>query len=371
MGEGNHTSTDRATKTDLPRRGKLKWSLIVGGTCFAILVTGVVFQIYHAEQGSAGQEQAAQPTTQQPGVARVQQQQSHTEAVARVGGDLLISQEELARECLAIYGKEVLENLINRAIIHRACEQNGVVVTAEEIHKEVAKIAKDFNLSVDNWYQVLQSERNLSPMQYQKDVIWPMLALRKLAGEHAEVAERDIQRAFQRDYGPRVKARMIVFDNLRRAQDVWQQAVNTPDDFDRLAREHSVDAHSRALGGKILPVRRYSGNEELEKTAFRLKEGEISGIIQLDTKHYAFLLCEGRTETLIDESEIDQVRDLLVESLTKEKIQESVAEVFQKIKEGTRVDNYITGVSTGGDVQQVSGAADGGGVRQAGGISYP
>ncbi len=83
-----------------------------------------------------------------------------------------------------------------------------------------------------------------------------------------------------------------------------------------------------------------------------MKEGEISGIIEIGLSRYAILLCEGRTEPIV--SSIDEVKNQLMEQLTEEQTQEAVARVFEKLKEETRVDNYITNTTTGG-VSQTSG----------------
>ena len=63
---------------------------------------------------------------------------------------------------------------------------------------------------------MLQADRKITPDQYRRNVIWPMLALKKLASEKIEVTDDDMKRAFIRDYGEKVRARMIVLDNMPR-----------------------------------------------------------------------------------------------------------------------------------------------------------
>ena len=107
-----------------------------------------------------------------------------------------------------------------------------------------------------------------------------------------------------------VKIRMIMLDNQRRANDIWNKLQKSPEDFQRVAREHSVEPNSRALSGAIPPIHRYSGNEELEKAACSLKEGEISGLIQVGLKRFVILLSEGRTGRIV---EFDDVQESLHE----------------------------------------------------------
>ncbi|MBV11534.1 peptidylprolyl isomerase [Rubinisphaera sp.] len=329
MGEGNHSEMN--TKKSAP------WATIIGGTVLAIAAGVIGFQVFRAEPAAAPTDQAGKVSLSNT---------STSPALARVNGQL-IQYDAVARECFDRLGKSVLENLINRTIIHQEVERRGLTVTEAEIDAEVQKIAKRFNLPVDTWYQMLQTERDLTPVQYRRDVIWPMIALRKLAGDEVQVTDSDLHRAFQRDYGPRVRCRMIMMENVRRANEVWEKATRTPEDFDKLAREFSVEANSRALGGAIPPISRYSSadNQSLEDAAFRLQPGEISGLIQVGNR-YVILKCEGRTEQVV--TDIKDVENDLRAQLQEEKTQERVAVVFDDLKKQTRVDNYLTNTSTGG-----------------------
>lgn len=339
---------------------KQKWALLVGGTAVAVLAAGVLFQVFRAERADAGAE-PSEGAAEQAGTAHVSTSRGEPKYVARVNKQL-IPYDVVAQECFKRIGNEVLDNIINRAIIQQACQKRGVVVTEAEVDQEITRIAQRFGLAVENWYQMLQAERNISPAQYRRDIIWPMLALKMLAGDDVTVTEEDLRQGFIRDYGPRVKAKMIMLDNYRRATDVWEKAVANPDDFGRLAREHSIDPTSRPLDGAIPAIRRYAGNENLEKAAFNLREGEVSGVIQVGLERYVILKCEGRTEQTV---ELEEVREDLSKHMREQKVQESVAKVFDKLKKEARVDNYLTNTSTGG-VEATSATAPFGGVRPAG-----
>ncbi|MCG6158538.1 peptidylprolyl isomerase [Rubinisphaera margarita] len=326
MSEGTHSET--------PQKKSFPWATILGGTVVAIAAAVIVFQIFNAEPAAAPTEQAGKASLNA----------ANSPALARVNTEV-IPYDMVARECFDRVGKEVLENLINRTIIYQEVQRRGLAVTDAEIDAEIETIAKRFNLPMDTWYQMLQTERGLTPQQYRRDVIWPMIALRKLAGEEIQISEADMQRAFQRDYGPRVRCRMIMMENVRRANEVWEKANRTPEEFDKLAREHSVEPGSRALGGSIPPIARYSGNEALEEAAFRLQKDEISGLIQVGSK-YVILKCEGHTDQVV--TDIKDVWNELYQQLQEEKTQERVAKVFEQLKKETRVDNYLTNISSGG-----------------------
>ena len=354
MTAGTHVTANNAK----PKR-RIIW--IFGGAAMAVIASGLLMQYFRAPAG-----QAADGTT---GTARVGGAAQAPRPMAKVGTET-ISYEALAKECVSRYGREVLDDMIHRTIILKACETANITVTEQEVSAEIARVAARFKLDVNQYLQMLQSERQISPMQYRTSVIWPMLALKKLAGETVDIAEVDIQKAFDRNYGERVKARVIMLDNLRRANEVWEQVRKHLENFEKLAQDHSIDPNSRALGGQVPPIPRYTGAENLEKAAFGLKEGDVSGVIELSQGRYVILKCEGRTTPVV--TDIEEVRDALYDELKESKTQQAVGETFKKIKEQTRVDNYIAQTTTGpGTVIPVSGQAGPGDAVSPAGASQP
>ena len=274
--------------------GKLKY--LVFGTALILVAGGIGYQVYTAQTAGANTEAG------QAGTARMNQH------LARVN-DQYISYEIVAKESVKRVGPEVLDNLINRMIIQQACEKQGVQVSQGEVTEEISRIAQKFKMPIETWYQMLHTERGLTPEQYQRDIIWPMLALKKLAGDKVDVTQKDMQQAFVRDYGRMVKARMIMIDNFRRAQEAYEKARKNPEKFDEYAHEYSIEPNSKALGGTIPHIRRFSGNETIEKEAFKLQPGQVSGILEVDHGQYVILKCEGFTEPVV--TDINQVKDEL------------------------------------------------------------
>lgn len=319
--------------------------ILVSGTLIAIVAAGVGMQVWRAENGKA----AEQPNTN----AAAGQVSTHNEPVARVNSQSILYQE-LARECVERHGREVLENVINRTLIQQACAEAGVSVSDAEVNRKIVEISKKFGLPVDQWEKMLLAERGLSPIQYRRDVIWPMLALEKLAGQEVKITQQMMREAYVDNYGPRVKARMMVLNNLRHAQEYYEKIRKAPDEFENFVRDYSTEPNSRALGGTVPPIRQYSGaHEELRKAAFKLKTpGEISGIIQVDHQ-YVILKYEGRTEPI--EHDLEDVKIQLDQELREREVQKMVANTFDQLKSRARIDNHLTGESKA-PVAQAGGA---------------
>jgi foldase protein PrsA len=362
MGAGTPLSTTNGKTTTK------RWWMVIAGTAVVLAAGGVASQFWKSQPGSAAEEAAGSARVSSG--APAQRKPASDRAVARVGKEV-ITEDVLARECIERHGKEVLEELVNRVIIQQACEAEGKTVTQAEVEAEIVKIAKRFNLDPGEWQKMLQSERNISPQQYRLSVIWPMLALRKLAETSAidELTEADIVREFERQYGPRVRCRMIMVDNFRRGQEVWKKCVDQPENFAKLAQEFSIDQNSKSLGGAIPPIPRHSGNETVEKEAFSLEENEISALIEVPTPagaRWAILKCEGQTDPVVND--IDQVREELVNELKERRTQESIAKVFERIKSETHVINNLARTNSHPEPNTVNPGAKGAAPQRTSGI---
>ena len=358
MSESTPTGNVETTQTTLAQTtlgSRAKAGFIVGGTVALFLVGAVAFQFLRPKVGAA-QENAAPGesgrTDTRSGASRP--------ALARVNSEL-IGYDSVADECMQRYGQEVLESFINRTIIDQACRKRGISITQAEVSEEIVKIAKKFDIDPKNWLQIIQNERHLSPLQYKEDIIWPMLALKRLAGSEVQITEEEMQRVFTREYGERVKARMIMCDKLQRAQDAWALVTKDPASFGKVARERSIEPTSKALDGQIQPIRRFAGNDNLEKEAFKLEEGQISGIIDAstpDARRYVILLCEGHTTPIVKSMNEPMIQEQCRKILEDEKTQVAVAKVFERLKKEAQVDNFWTNTSTRG-IQPTSAGSNG------------
>jgi len=92
-----------------------------------------------------------------------------------------ITRQTLAEECIRRYSHDVLDSMVSKQILLQACQSQGVTITQQDIEAEIQQVATKFALSVDRWLSLLETERNVNAQQYRNDIIWPTLALRRLA----------------------------------------------------------------------------------------------------------------------------------------------------------------------------------------------
>jgi parvulin-like peptidyl-prolyl isomerase len=304
----------------------------------------------------------ADPTLRQqyPGVAaRINSQQ--------------ITTARLADECIARYGDEVLALLIQQKVLEQELRRRQVSVTQEEMTQEIDHAAVlagivDAQGRADRkrWSEIVTQREGSTWELYQRDAVWPSVALKKLTTDKIEITPEDLKKGFESNYGSMVRARAIVLNSQRRATEVWDQArtaiqgagslSEAAEKFGSLATEYSQETTSQGLAGQIPPIRRYSGQPNLEDEAFKLKAGELSGIIQVADR-FVILFCEGYTDRVVkDEAE---VRDILVEDLTEKKQRMAMAEKFEQLMSSAQIDNYLAAAAKApSGVVQTSGVAE-------------
>jgi parvulin-like peptidyl-prolyl isomerase len=274
--------------------------------------------------------------------------------VASVNGES-ISREQLAAECLNHYGKEVLDSLINKRLIVEECKRRNITISRAEIDAEIERMAKSFGFTVDQWMKMLKQERGITPAQYANDTVWSLLALRKLAGERLKVSKQELQEAFDAQYGPAVRARLIACNDAATAKKARQAAVADPDSFGDLAKKYSVDA-SASVKGIIQPIRKHGGIEEIEREAFSLRDGEISQVLPV-AGQFVILKREGLEQDV--KVKYEQVEPQL-EQIARDKKMRTVAnEIFAQLIKQSKVEDYLKDPAKGRDKPGVAASING------------
>ncbi|HSM58739.1 MAG TPA: SurA N-terminal domain-containing protein [Candidatus Sulfomarinibacteraceae bacterium] len=167
-------------------------------------------------------------------------------------------------------GAQVLNMLIERALIEQAAEANGISVTTEMVEAQLAELRQvaegtGGEGSFEAWLQANQ----WSEASFREALAYEMLTERVSAFVTADVPQTV----------PQVRARYIQVDDQALAESLSEQIANGAD-FAALAREHSLDQATAADGGDLgyfaqgtLLV------PELEEAAFALQPGEVSNVI--------------------------------------------------------------------------------------------
>ena len=328
----------------------------------------------HAQGFFGGKREAAAKPAARPAAVSVKEEPAAkavltavpvnpTDPIATVNNEV-ITREQLATECVARRGKEILETLIARKLIEQALRKAKLEVTPAEVDQEIDRVANQLGGGIgrEAWLRTLDKEKGISPVQYARDIIYPALALRKLASPMVQVTEDDERIAFEAQYGDKVRVRLIMTDTLRKAQEIWEELrKSNGQNFERLAQERSMDTGSRSLGGLLAePISRHAfpthvsdaafrqlvDGDKTDKTAQKPKDGAISGPIQVAEATWVILK---REEVIPAQPGVTlasaDVRKQMHEMIYEVKLKEAMNEYYVGLVKAALIDNRLTGTT--------------------------
>jgi parvulin-like peptidyl-prolyl isomerase len=267
-------------------------------------------------------------------------QQKTSSVVAVVNADP-ITQKTLSDACLARYGTDVLDNMINRYLILQECKKQGIEVTNEQVREEIHRLASKFGLTIESYLTLLHDERDIAPDQYSREVVWPMLALRRLVADQVEPTQEEFDRAFISQYGEAVKCRIIMVAQKEKADSLQQQAQAKPDSFASLAKQYSEDETSASVGGLIPPIRRYSGDSRLEEAAFALKNSDVSPVLQLGDQWIILQAVRRIPASSPQPQALPSIKEQIRDRIRDAKMRGAAGELFSQLQKQSKVTTVL------------------------------
>ena len=278
-------------------------------------------------------------TAQQPAQQQIQARQIQTLAVVN-GQD--ITRQQIADECMRRFGEATLKSIINKQLVAAELAKANLQITEADIDAEIAERAKPHGWSGEKYTKTICSGRNLTLDEFRNSFIWNELALRNLASQNIKVSPKELNKRMDFEFGQRVQIRQIVFDSMQQAQKIQAQAAANPANFERLAKEFSVDQVSRPVGGLIAhAVRRNAGFPELENLVFGLKEGEVSRVLPVADKFVIFRCEQIFPAEQITAEQMPAIHERLIDQISNEKLNDEAAKLFKRLEKETKIVNVF------------------------------
>ena len=196
---------------------------------------------------------------------------------------------------LAESRKSFLTRLIDASLIEQAARKNGIAVKDEEVMAAIKDMADRRNIALDDLPNEL-AKQGLSLAGYKKDVREQMVRMRLIRREIKSkliVTDQEIGEYYtlhRSDYEGReaVRIQQILLavpkgaggdarDKMRKSAEEINRRLKNGEPFDVLEASY---ASGSAAGGDLGFIERGIVLPEVEKAAFALDKGEVSGIIE-------------------------------------------------------------------------------------------
>ncbi|MCA9166690.1 MAG: peptidylprolyl isomerase [Planctomycetales bacterium] len=319
-------------------------ALPVRWTHFALVLGLTVGSASHAvgqtKNKTPRRPAASQPAANAPRPATGTAAAANQQIVAVVNGQS-IERKELGQQCVERYGNTVLESLVNKHLILDACRKQNIRITAEDIEAEIDRIAARFSFAKEHYLEMLRDQRNITAEQYRRDIVWPTLALQRLAADKLVVSQEELAREFESEYGEKVQVRMIALETQAKAEQILKEVKANPDSFGLAAKNHSQDPNSAAARGMIPPIRRHMGDANIEKACFALKPGEISPIVPA-LGQFLIFQCEKQLPAAHISPQYKQAAyDRLKERIVERKLRDEAGVRFADLQKSAKVVNVF------------------------------
>ncbi|MFK7766629.1 MAG: peptidylprolyl isomerase [Mariniblastus sp.] len=277
---------------------------------------------------------------QRPQQQQGQQTQQRIERLATVNGKA-ITRHQITHECMRRYGDTVLKSLINKLLIQEQLRVNNIVITEKDINDDLAAKAQKVGLATDRYVQTICTGRNISVDTLKNSIVWEQLALKRLAEQNIQVTPAEMAEQMEYEFGARVQVRQIVVDSLQQAKQIQAQLSANPENFERMAKQFSLDQNTKAIGGLLHPIRKNSGLPEFEQVAFALQPGQVSNVFPISNQ-FVILRCERifPAEQLSPEQQT-AMHERLYDKISMGKLANAANEMFTKLQAESKIVNVM------------------------------
>lgn len=166
--------------------------------------------------------------------------------------------------------------------------------------------------------------------------MWRNAATRKMTAPQIKITEPMLRAEFGRQYGQKVRISHIQLPNATEAEKVIQ-LLKGGHDFAELAKPYSTNTTTAAEGGLLPPFARDDSRvpKAMRETAFSLKVGQISGIVQTENDFQVLKLHKQITPAQV---KYDAVKEKLREDLHDRFIEHMQREMISRLKRTAAVE---------------------------------
>ena len=189
----------------------------------------------------------------------------------------LDAQTEEGKTAVLQLRRQILDAMIDLALIEQAAAREGVSVPEEQADQEMARLVGDNSTQFDDWLKANGLTREAFKSQLQRQMLSAALQEHVLGTESPTVEQ--------------VHARHILVATEAEAMDLLLR-LRAGEGFAALAKQYSQDNASSDNGGDLGFFPRNVMPLDIEAVAFGLSPGQMSGIVQTDFGYHIIEILE-------------------------------------------------------------------------------
>ena len=194
--------------------------------------------------------------------------------------------DDIQNSLLEAQGGPVLAEIVLERLVRKHLAEAGLRVGPKEIEWEQSNLLAFLHPDPDQAQRLasqLKQRRGLGQKRYAR-LLEINAGLRQLIQDQVEVSQPSIQQEFERIYGPRYEARIVVCKSAAQAGRLVGQA-RSGESFTELAVRHSLDP-SADRGGLLSPISPVDATypQAIRTVLSQLEPGQVSDPIALEDR---------------------------------------------------------------------------------------
>jgi parvulin-like peptidyl-prolyl isomerase len=229
----------------------------------------------------------------------------------------------VSNEKRKFYYDQALQELINRELQYQDALAKNMKPEKEKLDAQMERIRNKFKTPEE--YKAALEKEGMSEEKVRAWVEKDMMiqaAFSDAVTAKAKVSDEEARKYYEKNPArfkqpEGVKLRLISTKDEKKARDILEM-LKSGDDFSELAYNMSEDSY-RVKSGDVGYMHKGRMLPEIEDAAFKLKIGEISGVINAENNWYIIKLEEKKPERQMS---FEEVRDKLKNDLEKERAKE-------------------------------------------------
>ncbi|MBW2645900.1 MAG: peptidylprolyl isomerase [Deltaproteobacteria bacterium] len=320
---------------------------------FCVLVTALAL-VSFASQTPAAQKQPSKDAVAVVNGSVISRAEFDAE-IGRVQQRFSSMGQPLSSTRLSEIKNEILENFIGRELLYRASQENGIKADEAAVNEQLTELKKRFPSEVE--FKKALGEMNLSEAmmksQLERNVAIKEF-IEKQFVQKITISDKESKAHYKSNpdlfkQPEQVQASHILIkidpqaDESQKAEarkkiEQIQKRLQKGEDFAALAKEFS-QCPSNAKGGDLGYFGRGQMVPPFEKTAFALKPGTVSDIVETQFGYHLIKVTDKKVATTIPYKD---VKEKLDQHLKQEKIQKEVTLYVEKLKEKAKVERFPT-----------------------------
>lgn len=265
------------------------------------------------------------------GISYNQWQSTFQNVISRYDNQTLSSMDQSTINMLK---NNVLKQIINAELLLQQAKKEKVKISKDDIDSEVDKIKENFS-SPEEFNEALRVN-NLTLTQL-RDEIKNNLMINYILNQAKNkiiITEDELSSYYDENkesfFEPeKVRARHILVETEKEANNILQQLKEGIIDFAELAKEKSI-CPSASNGGDLGFFSKGQMVKEFEDVAFSLEPGEISGVVKTEFG-YHIIKCEEKKEAY--NPTFEEVKERINNILKYQKESEAISNLIAQLNE--------------------------------------